>query len=76
MCIIMDMIKRQNIESNKVVSENRKWENQRRGCVPAAESKIFKAKRPVNDTVRQAGAVTPPVIYNDKNGRINVAINT
>jgi hypothetical protein len=45
MCILMDMIKRQNIESNnKVVSENKKTGEPTTGCVPAAESKILKAK--------------------------------
>lgn len=46
MCIIPDVIKTQNIESNdKVVSDNRKWgSNNGILYVPAAESKTFKAK--------------------------------
>jgi len=59
MCILMDMIKRQNIESNdKVVSKNIKWESQQRDEYPPQKARSSKRNVVTMNAMRQAGCAS------------------
>jgi hypothetical protein len=53
----MDMIKRQNIESNeRVVSENKKWESQQRDAYPPRKARFSKRNVVTMNAMRLVGA--------------------